>query len=77
MIIRVGLIVPLIILGTASFGQKPKQVADKYYQKGESAFAVDNWSKSELYFDSCLQIDALHFDARYSRAIARENQNIK
>ena len=53
---------------------KPSQKAHAYFLRGEKAFEKNNWSLSEAYFDSCLQIDPIHFDAHYNRAICRENQ---
>ncbi len=52
---------------------KPKKIAESYFRQGETAFKKDNLMLAEAYYDSCIFILPTHFQAHFSRAIAREN----
>ena len=65
----------LLFLSTVvSYGQNLWPKANQYYKNGESALRDGNWELSESYYDSCISISPRYFEAYYSRAIARENQ---
>ena len=52
---------------------KPKKEAEYFFKLGEAAFITDKLMLAEAFYDSCIFISPTHFQAHFSRAIAREN----
>jgi len=68
------LVLPFFALSFASYSQQsPHETAEEYFELGENEYRKSNWITAESFYDSCLAIVPNHFDAHYSRAIAREN----
>jgi len=73
--VRVIWIVLLLLCALTVRSQeiRPQKIAEEYYRLGEVAFKKGDWMQAASYYDSCLFINTTHFDAHFSRAIAREN----